>query len=123
MLKISSTGMLFKNIRFRGELLISKKEIYDYFYSLKPIYSIPNRISLVKEWLLDKLKVVGKNERSKKWVEEERELLNKDDYLKIYRKLQKQKRFTEDTFDDFEREEQLLADWVVKRRLKPLRDE
>src|SRR5690606_31084242 len=28
-----TTGMLFKNIRFRGELLISKKEIYDYFYS------------------------------------------------------------------------------------------
>jgi DNA helicase II / ATP-dependent DNA helicase PcrA len=117
-----TTGMLFKNIRFRGELLISKKEIYDYFYSLKQISSIPNRISLVKEWLLDKLKVVEKNERSKEWVEEERELLNKDDYLKIYRKLQKQKRFTEDTFDDFAREEQLLAGWVVKRRLKPLRD-
>ena len=33
MLKFAYTGMLFKNIRFRGELLISKKEIYDYFYS------------------------------------------------------------------------------------------
>ena len=80
-LDLLTTGMLFKNIRFRGELLISKKEIYDYFYSLKQISSIPNRISLVKEWLLDKLKVVEKNERSKEWVEEERELLNKDDLL------------------------------------------
>ena len=66
--------------------------------------------------------MVEKNERSKEWVEEERELLNKDDYLKIYRKLQNKNGLLKIAFDDFEREEQLLADWVVKRRLKPLRD-
>src|SRR5690606_27186456 len=114
--------ILFKNIRFRGELIISKNEIVDYFYSLKQIPTIPNRISRVKDWVLDKLQELEKNERSKEWVEEERELLSKEDYLKIYRKLQKQQRFTENTFNDYEREEQLIGEWVVRRRIKPLRN-
>lgn len=120
--ELLTNGILFKNIRFRGELIISKNEIVDYFYSLKQIPTIPNRISRVKEWILDKLQELEKNERSKEWVEEERELLSKEDYLRIYRKLQKQQRFTENTFNDFELEEQLIGEWVVRRRIKPLRN-
>lgn len=118
---LNSDGLIFKNISFRGEPFVGAQEIRDYFYSLNSSITIPNRLQIVKEWLIEKLEQKEKSERSKQWVEEERELLDRADYLKIYKKLQKQQRFTEDTFNDFEREEQMLNEWLVKRRIKPLK--
>ena len=116
-----SEGMLFKNIKFRGDLFISKEEIADYFYRLTHIQTIPNRLVHVKNWLQERLDEKEKSEKTSEWVEMERELLEREEYLKVYKKLQRERRFTENTFDDFEREERLIADWIVKRKLKPLR--
>jgi len=118
---LGKNGMIFKNILFRGETVLSSKEIANYFYQLDPTISIPNRLNKVKEWLLSELREKEMQERTKEWVEEERELLDREDYLKVYKKLQKEKRFTEDTFNDFEREEALLSKWIVRKRIKPLR--
>lgn len=118
---LQSDGMMFKNISFRGEVFISKQEIKEYFYSLGKQISIPNRIQLLKDWLLIKMDEKEKEEKGKEWVLKESELLDREDYLKVYRKLQKEQRFTENTFNDFEREENMLADWIIKRKLAPLR--
>lgn len=118
--QLSESGLIFKDLLFRGDLLISKKEIYDYFYSLEQSFSIPNRIQLVQEWLLKELKRCVKRERSKSWVEEEIQYLEKEDYLASYKKLEETQRFTVNTFDDYEREQRFLADMVVKERFKPL---
>lgn len=118
---LGKTGMIFRNIVFRGDTFITKEEIAHYFYQLEPSVSIPNRLMKVKEWLLSELRKKEKHERTKEWVEEERELLSREDYVKVYKKLQKEKRFTEDTFNDFEREEALLSRWIVRGRMKPLR--
>ncbi|MCU9615094.1 UvrD-helicase domain-containing protein [Caldibacillus lycopersici] len=120
-LYLNDEGMQFKNITFRKEKFINKEEIEQYFYSLDRSISIPNRIIIVKDWLLLKLKEKEQEERPKEWVEEERELLEREDYLKVYKKLQKEQRFTDDTFNDFDREEKLLAEWIVRKRIKPLR--
>lgn len=118
---LQSDGMMFKNISFRGEVFISKQEIKEYFYSLGKQISIPNRIQLLKDWLLIKMDEKEKEEKGKEWVLQESELLDREDYLKVYRKLQKEQRFSENTFNDFEREENMLADWIIKRKLAPLR--
>ncbi|MBT2656168.1 UvrD-helicase domain-containing protein [Bacillus sp. ISL-18] len=118
--KLSNQGLIFKDLSFRGDKIISKKEISDYFYGLESSYSIPNRMQLVKEWLLKELKRAVKRERSQSWVEEEVQFLEKEDYMEAFKKLQEKNRFSENTFDDFEREQRLLAEMVVKEKFKPL---
>ncbi len=117
---LSHQGLIFKDISFRGDVLISKREIHEYFYSLNEDFSIPNRVQLVKEWLLKELKRCVKRECSQSWVEDEIQFLEKEDYLEIFKQLQQKKRFSDNTFDDFEREQKLLAEMVVKEKFKPL---
>lgn len=118
--RLSEKGLIFKDLTFRGNVLISKEEIQDYFYQLERTYSIPNRMELVKEWLLRELKRKVKQELSKSWVEEEIQFLEKEDYLEAYKHLQEISRYTENSFDDFEQEQKLLAEMVVKEKFKPL---
>ncbi|MFK9092849.1 RNA polymerase recycling motor HelD [Bacillus salipaludis] len=118
--KLSSKGLLFKDLSFRGDVIISNEEIYDYFYALEKNYSIPNRIQLVKDWLLKELRRAMKRECSRSWVEEEIQFLEKEDYMEAFKKLQEKNRFSDNTFDDFEREQKFLAEMVVKEKFKPL---
>ncbi|WP_226037199.1 RNA polymerase recycling motor HelD [Aquibacillus saliphilus] len=119
--QLETDGLMFKNITFRGEKVITNKEIKTYFYSLDKSLSIPNRMEAVVEWLLSRLKDFERIERSKDWVIEESELLDKEDYLNVHNQLQEENKFSEDTFDDFEREESLLRMQVVADRMKPLK--
>jgi DNA helicase II / ATP-dependent DNA helicase PcrA len=117
---LSKHGMLFRDLVFRGEIIISKEAITDYFYSLDSDFTIPNRVEMVKDWLLKELKRKVKSERSKGWVEEEIQFLEKDDYLESYQQLQDKNQFTDKSFDDFDKEQKLLAERVVKEKFKPL---
>lgn len=67
------------------------------------------------KWLLSELNKLEKKERRKDWVVHEAELLDKEDYLDVYKKLQERKRFSESTFNDYQREQQLLAAIIVKK--------
>lgn len=117
---LSGEGLIFRDITFRKATIFSKKEIEEFFYTLDRNYSIPNRMQLVKEWLLKELKRKVKQERSKSWVEEEVQFLDKDFYVEAFKKLQEKSRYNENTFDDFEREQRLLAEMVVKEKFKPV---
>ncbi|WHZ01251.1 RNA polymerase recycling motor HelD [Neobacillus sp. YX16] len=117
---LSRKGLLFKDLIFRGEIVFSKEAIYDYFYSLDNSFTIPNRLEMVKDWLLRELKRRVKQERSKSWVEEEIQFLEKEDYLEVYQELQDKERFTDKSFDDFELEQKFLAEKVVKQKFRPL---
>ncbi|MCY9031177.1 RNA polymerase recycling motor HelD, partial [Bacillus inaquosorum] len=119
--RLSSKGMIFKNIIFRGQKLITKEQIQSYFYSLDQRQSIPNRMEQTAKWLLSELNKLEKKERRKDWVVQEAELLDKEDYLDVYKKLQERKRFSESTFNDYQREQQLLAAIIVKKAFKPLK--
>ncbi|WIY59145.1 RNA polymerase recycling motor HelD [Bacillus arachidis] len=114
-------GMLFKDIKFRGEVLISEEQIKERFYEFDSSIRIPNRIKLISEWLLKELKEQEKIERKKLWVEEEVQLLDKETYAKVHQKLQQRQEYSQDAFDEFEREQNMLAAIVVKEHFKPLR--
>lgn len=117
---LAQHGLLFKDIVFRGEIIISQEVLNDYFYSLDRSFTIPNRLELMKEWLLRELKRRVKKERSKSWVEEEIQYLDKEEFLEVYKQMQEKNRFTENSFDDFELEQKLLAEMVVREKFKPL---
>lgn len=118
---LSSEDLIFKNISFRGEKLIGAERIKSYFYSLDASISIPNRMQLVKEWLLKELVKKEKLERTKDWVIDESDLLDLEEYTKVYSELLKEGRFSENTFDDFEQEQKKLAKMIVKKHFKPIR--
>ncbi len=117
---LGEEGLIFKDIMFREEVLISAAQIHERFYNLDASLSIPNRMQLVAEWLRTELKRLERSERKKPWVEEEMQFLDNDIYARAYRRLQKKKEYSEQTFDDFKREEQLLATVVVQEKFKPL---
>ncbi|MDC3416847.1 RNA polymerase recycling motor HelD [Aquibacillus salsiterrae] len=119
--QLGEKGIQFRNLTFRGKRIITKIEIENYFYRLDDNLSIPNRMELVSKWLLGRLKEMEQAEQNKDWVLEETELLGKDEYLDIHQQLQDENMFTEDTFDDFLREEYLLRKRVVSKKLKPLK--
>jgi DNA helicase-2/ATP-dependent DNA helicase PcrA len=118
---LSKQGMVFQEITFRGDVLFSSEAIYSYFYSLSSTISITNRVKLVSEWLLSELKKLEKKERNKEWVEEEIQFLSKEEYQFYFQKLSKQKRFSQDTFDDFNREQENLSKYVVKRHFNSIK--
>ncbi|MBD3109781.1 UvrD-helicase domain-containing protein [Bacillus sp. AGMB 02131] len=118
----SKSGLVFKNIKFRGEVIISSEEMSEYFYSLDYTVSIPNRIQILKEWLLAELEKIEVLERDKEWVYEESELLDLEEYTEVYSELRKEGRFSEDSFDDFEQEQSKLAIKIVRKYFKPIRN-
>jgi DNA helicase II / ATP-dependent DNA helicase PcrA len=118
--RLSNEGLIFKDISFRNEIIISKTAIHEYFYSLDRKMSIPNRLELVKGWILKTLKKRIKQEQSKEWVEEEIQFLDKEDFLEVFKQLQEKNYYTENSFNDFELEQKLLAKMVVKEKFKPV---
>ncbi|KKI90211.1 helicase [Bacillus sp. SA1-12] len=118
---LGNQGLIFQDVIFRDEILFCSDAIYSYFYSLSNTLSITNRMKLVSEWMLGEIKKAEKNERKKDWVEEEIQFLSKEEYQHYFQKLSKQKRFSQDTFDDFDREEEMLSKYVVKRHFQPVK--
>ncbi|WP_163538562.1 RNA polymerase recycling motor HelD [Gracilibacillus sp. YIM 98692] len=119
--KLEKSGLFFRNITFRGQTIIPKETIARYFYRTESTLSLPDRLEKVANWILYHLKRFEVAEREKDWVLEESELLERHDYVDVHQTLQEQNRFSEDTFDDYDREEALLRKRVVAYRLRPLK--
>ncbi|RDW21277.1 RNA polymerase recycling motor HelD [Oceanobacillus chungangensis] len=109
---LNDEAIQFRNITFRGSMLISKKRISDYFYSLDKEISIPNKMELVSKWLLQELRQIQQLEKDEDWVIEEAELLDKEDYMNAYQQNEDQ---------NAEDEEEILRRQVVKRAFATIR--
>ncbi|MFC0472782.1 RNA polymerase recycling motor HelD [Halalkalibacter kiskunsagensis] len=120
---LEKEGMIFTDIVFRGETLLTKEKISSYFYELPDTISIPNRFQKLVEKLLKEVRGFELNERKKEWVEQEIELLDNEVLLKVHNKIEKQKKNETDSFYEFEREEELLRLLVVKRRMKKIKND
>ncbi|WP_400161986.1 RNA polymerase recycling motor HelD [Brevibacillus sp. TJ4] len=118
---LMESGMVFRDLLFREHTIISGEQIKDYFYSLERSLPIPNRLHLAARWLLSELKKRERSERRKPWVDDELELLDKDDFVQTYQQLRRKNQFHEESFDDFDRERDALAAKVVKRAFRELR--
>ena len=118
---LGQEGLIFKDITFRGQPIVSAHRIQEQFYGFDPALQIPDRMKLLVDWLLQQMKEAMRKEVTESWVEEEIELLDKEAYLRAYQKLRQKKRYTGETFDDFEQERKLLAKMVVQERFKSVR--
>lgn len=116
------SGMIFEGIKFRGKAIISAKEITERFYSIDTSLRFYNRIEKLTEWLNVRINQIEKVELKKHWVKEEIELLSKDDYQKAYKFLMKKSGYTDNSFDDYDKEIKVLSKMIVRRRFKPIRE-
>ncbi|NOU95368.1 AAA family ATPase [Paenibacillus sp. LMG 31456] len=117
---LKQEGMIFKAIRFRGRVIAAQDIIAEKFYSYDSATRLPNRIVLLKEWLLNEIAAFEEQEWKEGWVEDRMELLEPEDYLRSYKKLRQIQKGKGDTFDDFDTEKEWLARSIVHEELKPL---
>ncbi|MBP1964623.1 RNA polymerase recycling motor HelD [Paenibacillus aceris] len=115
------TGMLFNPIKFREKEVLSAAQLAERFYSYDTSIRLPNRLVLMKEWMLEQLERFAELEIEEAWVDEEIELLSSEDYHRTYLRLLKMEGGLGASFDDFDQERLLLARLVMKEHLKPVR--
>ncbi|MGK4044996.1 RNA polymerase recycling motor HelD [Heyndrickxia oleronia] len=120
-LDLNESGLFFKDIRFRGKVLISKEEISELFYSYDSSFSLPNRFPLVTKELLKRLEEKALEEEQEDWVEEEMELLDREDYLKAFQHSLKGERKGKVVFDSFDQEKEYLAKQIVRKYFRKIK--
>ncbi|WP_039944165.1 RNA polymerase recycling motor HelD [Thermicanus aegyptius] len=113
-------GMIFKDLKFRGENLISGEELREQFYQMESRLNISKRMELLSEWALAELDKKEEEMLKEAWVEEEVQLLSTEEYHKAHRYFLRTHK-KRHTFDDFKEEEAFLKRLVVKRHLKKYR--
>ncbi|WP_404451036.1 ATP-binding domain-containing protein [Virgibacillus necropolis] len=115
--KLGQDGLLFKNITFRKQVLVSKEQISEYFYSLDQSIAIPNRMELVSKWLIKEISKLQKQEQKEDWVLDEIELLDKEDFLRAHRNVEGD---SED-HDTLINEENYLRKELVRKRFASIK--
>ncbi|QYR19652.1 UvrD-helicase domain-containing protein [Paenibacillus sp. sptzw28] len=118
---LGEEGLVFRDLSFRGETVKDAAAISEYFYSIDRSIALPNRLRLVASWLLERLRDREQAARAEAWVEEAIELLDNETYQKAFQSLKRNKQFSSESFDDHDRERELLSAYVVKESIKPLR--
>ncbi|WP_404328649.1 RNA polymerase recycling motor HelD [Mesobacillus maritimus] len=118
---LEESGMLFKDLTFRGKTIVTRQEIVERFYSHDISLRFHNRLEKLKDWLIKKIKEFQKVEKQKEWVQEEIQLLSNDDYHKAHRYLAEKRGFKREEIADYEMEPEALARLIVHQKLKPLR--
>jgi DNA helicase II / ATP-dependent DNA helicase PcrA len=118
---LEDSGMLFKDITFRGKPVLTAQQIAERFYSHDTSLRFQNRLEKLKSWVINRLKEVQRTEREKSWVQEEIELLSEEDYHKARRYLAKKRGFKREMIADYEMEPEALASLIVQQKMKPLR--
>lgn len=115
------SGMLFKDIIFRGKPIVTAGQIADRFYSNDTSLRFHNRLEKLKDWLTKKINETQKVELTKQWVQEKIELLSNEDYHKAQTYLAKKHGYKAESIADYEPEHEALARLIVQQKLKPLR--
>src|SRR5690625_2646028 len=111
-------GLIFKDISFREDVLISRKEITTYFYELKDVASIPNALLKTQQWLLRQMTTFREREIDEDWVMEEVELLDESEFLEAAHVVQEQEEI--DDFYNSGLEEVVLREKVIDRAFEPI---
>ncbi|SOC15383.1 Rep family ATP-dependent DNA helicase [Ureibacillus xyleni] len=118
---LETSGMLFKDVKFRGKIIISAQQLSQTFYSEGISLDFHSRLEKLKKWLMSKLKEVEKIESLQPWVEDEIELLSNEAYHKIHKYLAKKNGFEREEQGNYEMDRKALARVIVRLKLKPLR--
>ncbi|EXX90366.1 helicase [Paenibacillus darwinianus] len=114
-------GMLFRPIKFNGKTIVSGREISSRFYGMEAGIRLANRITLIREWLTERVNAFEATQMNESWVEEAMQLLDQEAYQRAYYQLRERQKRKTDSFDDFDAEKELFAAMIVRNAFKPIR--
>ncbi|MFB5190541.1 RNA polymerase recycling motor HelD [Alicyclobacillus fastidiosus] len=109
--------MLFKSVRFRDKVVVSRREIREHFYAFEPSLKMHLRMDQLRKWVLERVDACIEEELHEPWVEDEVELLDHDDYQRAHNQVSRMKSGSDASFDDFAKEREILSRMVVNRRM------
>ncbi|WP_059045657.1 RNA polymerase recycling motor HelD [Paenibacillus rubinfantis] len=118
-------GMRFRPIQFRGDTLVSAEEMAAQFYSGEDSPRMSGRIERLTTWLNERIGEIEKQERRKPWVQDAIELLSNEQYERACERIRQKYGLTEDSDEEIEGERLVreLARMVVRKKLKPIREQ
>lgn len=120
--ELAQQGLQFHDITFQERTIVSAEKIQQHFYGFETSISIPNRLEMVAEWLMDKIEEQERYEQYEDWVTEEIELLDKADYMDAYHEAQRNQQYEDETFDDVDQEWEILSENVVREHFQPIKE-
>ncbi|MFS0575089.1 RNA polymerase recycling motor HelD [Sporosarcina sp. 179-K 3D1 HS] len=115
------SGMVFRQINFRGTPIVTAAQIAERFYSRDTELRFHSRLEKLKDWLLKQINEAERNERKKPWVQEEIELLSDEEYDQAFTYLAKKRGFRGEAIHDYEMDPDALARFLVRQKLRPIR--
>ena len=118
---LETGGMIFKDLIFRGKPIITAQQIADRFYRQDNSLRFHNRLEKLKEWLMRKINEKQRTEARMPWVQEKIELLSNDEYHKAQTYLAKKSGLAREALDEYEVDQEALAQLMVKQKMNPLR--
>lgn len=118
---LENAGMCFQDLRFRGKLMVSAKQMEEQFYGHHTSLRLLNRIEKLRDWLIEQIAQVAKEEWQKSWVQEKMDSLSNDDYHKAHRYLAKKHGYEREAMADYDMSPKALAQLIVRQKLNTLR--
>ncbi|MFC4355609.1 RNA polymerase recycling motor HelD [Chryseomicrobium palamuruense] len=117
--ELKAQGMVFRPIRFRGDVLITAEDIANHFYTEASFrsQSIANRLEWLAEELVKSVKQKLTGEWKADWVQEKMDLLTDEQYHKAHQTLAKRAGFTRSEAADFDMTPKALAQFIVRQQL------
>ncbi|SDB82254.1 DNA helicase-2 / ATP-dependent DNA helicase PcrA [Pelagirhabdus alkalitolerans] len=113
------SGVEFRTIRFRGDVILSKNQLSQYFYKQLRDLPLQQRVEKLMRYILRHLKEIETTLIDQDWVEDELQLLDKADLQEAFSHLDQE---TIDHHHEIDAETQYLKQKIVKRALLPLQE-
>lgn len=118
---LSEDGMLFHDLIFNGEVIMTKEALHNQFYSENLGMKLHNRLDLLKESILKRLKDSEKKAIKSDWILDEIELISDDRISKIHQIMAKKKGYRPSEYDEYDLTHRDLAIYLVKKKMNKLR--
>ncbi|MFC6289566.1 RNA polymerase recycling motor HelD [Levilactobacillus angrenensis] len=111
---LEGNDMVFRNIKFQGDIFITKEKIQEIYYSFNRNYHLGNRLQATKEALIRILNRRISSEMKTRWVEDAIQDLSKEELDSLYGDDPRE-------FDSSEKETQFLSRKIVMKAFEPIR--
>lgn len=85
----------FSDIRFRGDIILSEKEIESAFYSIESQGSLASKLDILKRHLLQRVERIQQSQKGKPWVEKEMIAMSDMDLYRYEKETHNQKAMEE----------------------------
>ncbi|WP_277529627.1 RNA polymerase recycling motor HelD [Cohnella rhizosphaerae] len=119
--RLKREGVVFRQLRFKGDTIVSAEEMSRQFYVEYGEDSFGDRLAKLRRWLNGRLTAWVDDQLHEPWVEQAAELMEEEDIQRAYVNVRRQGGFHEDAFDDEDKMTELLLRQAAENAIGPLR--